>query len=473
MSKIIKNTSLYTIGHIIPKAAQFLLLPLYTRYLTPSDYGIIQSMTVLSTILTIFFSMAVERSIPRLYFDQSNEKEKKDYLGTVFVILLGISTLMLIVVLIGRSLVSQIFVSIPFYPYYLYAILTVYFTVFGLIPKTYLQVSQKAGKFILISLAEFFIMTGFIIYFIVFAGRGASGMLLGKLVKSIIFIPLFIIIISKIINFKFRKEIAKESLSYSWPMVPGLLSAFVLNLSDRIFIERYFTLKDVGLYSLSYKLSQVLLIFTQGFNKAYEPIFFKLANNEKAIVAKRKLFKYNRVYIIVLITGALLISLFSKEFVLLLDAKYKSTYKLVPIILIGILVNSMGGLFNRSIYQSKKTKQIMYLVLSSAVLNIMLNFVLVPRYGSYGAAYATTVTFTFFFFIKYFYSKKCYFVPFAWKEMMPYFIIFIILSFLFNYIELGFGIELSLKISILIILLAYMSRKYKSILLGLLKKGNK
>jgi O-antigen/teichoic acid export membrane protein len=198
-----------------------------------------------------------------------------------------------------------------------------------------------------------------------------------------------------------------------------------------------------------------------------------LANNEKAIVAKRKLFKYNRVYIIVLITGALLISLFSKEFVLLLDAKYKSTYKLVPIILIGILVNSMGGLFNRSIYQSKKTKQIMYLVLSSAVLNIMLNFVLVPRYGSYGAAYATTVTFTFFFFIKYFYSKKCYFVPFAWKEMMPYFIIFIILSFLFNYIELGFGIELSLKISILIILLAYMSRKYKSILLGLLKKGNK
>jgi O-antigen/teichoic acid export membrane protein len=468
MSKLIKNTSLYTFGHIIPKAAQFLLLPLYTRYLTPEDYGIVQSMTVLSTILTIFFTMAIERSIYRLYFDYKTEQGKKDFLGSVFITLIVNATLILVIVLLGKSLVGKIFSSIPFYPFYLYAILTVYFTVFGLVPRIYFQVEQQAGKFILISLSQFIISTGFIVYFVVFSDKGASGMLLGRLLNSIVFIPLFIFIITKIIHFKLKKEIMKESISYSWPMVPGLLSAWILNLSDRVFIERYFSLRDVGLYSLSYKMAEGLLLFTTSFNKAYEPLFFKIANQQDQIEAKRKLFRYNKVYTIILILGALLISLFAKEFTLLLDAKYSTAYQLVPIIMIGILIGQVGGLFNRSIYQEKKTKQIMYLVISSAVVNIILNFLLVPKYGSFGAALSTTITFTFFFIIKYFYSKKCYFIPVAWKEILPYFGIFIGLILFFNIISLKFWWQFGLKVFSVSIVFLYIFNKYKKLIISLI-----
>ncbi|GAB4284877.1 MAG: hypothetical protein Kow0068_10060 [Marinilabiliales bacterium] len=77
MIKFLKNTSLYTIGNIIPQIANFFLLPLYTNYLSPADYGIVQSMQVLSAILIVFFTLAIDRAVYRLYFDFKTENEKK------------------------------------------------------------------------------------------------------------------------------------------------------------------------------------------------------------------------------------------------------------------------------------------------------------------------------------------------------------------------------------------------------------
>ncbi len=468
MSKLLKNTTLYTIGHVLPKAAQFLLLPLYSRYLNPSDYGIVQSMAVLSVILTIFFTMALDRSIYRLYFNYQSKKDKKDYLGTVYVGLLIISSLILLILLLGHSVVSKIFSSIPFYPYYAYAIFTVYFTIFGILPKVYFQVEQKADKFIVISIMEFVVSTAFIIYFVVFASKGASGMLLGRLVQSLIFLPVYVYIMSSISNFCLKGDILKESLSYSWPLVPAMLSAWILNFSDRIFIEHFFTLEDVGLYSLSYKLAQILLIFSISFNKAYEPLFFQLANQANQVESKTRLFKYNKVYSLFLIYLALAISLFSKEFVFLLDAKYHNAHKLVPIIVVGILIGQVGGLFNRSIYQDKKTKQIMLLIIISAGLNIGMNYIFVPRYGPYGAALATMLTFLIFFIIKYLYAKKCYYIPTAWKEIIPSFAILLASIFFFNSVELSFLLGILLKVSLLSVSVILLFIRYKNTLSGVL-----
>ncbi len=471
-NKLIRNTGLYTIGNIIPKAAQFLLLPLYTRYLTPEDYGIVQSMQVLSTILTIIFSLALERSIYRLYFDFKTESDKKDFLGSVYLTMMIVSSLLLVVILLGKSIASSIFSSIPFSPFYLYAILTVYLTVFSLIPKVYFQVEQKAGKFILISILQFALSTGFIIYFIVFDDGGAEGMLLGRLVASALLIPLFVIIITKIIHFKIKKQILKESLSFSWPLVFMLLAAWIINLSDRIFIERYSSLKEVGIYSVSYKLAEILLIFTTAFNKAYDPLFYKLANQKDQDLAKSTLFKYNRIYAIVLIIASLLIALFSKEFIYLLDNKYESAYKLVPLLVIGILFGQVGGLFNRSIYQVKKTKLITVLTVLSAILNIGLNFLLVPQKGALGAAIATLVTFFFFFFVRYYLSKKAYFIPFAWGSILPFFFAFIGIVGLFSFIELKLITGVIVKISVVLLMGSIVLFNNKNLIINLIKRKN-
>jgi len=461
-SKIIKNTSLYTIGNILPKAAGFILLPIYTRYLTPADYGIVSLMQVLSTILTVFFTMAIDKSIYRLYFDYKIEKDKRDYLGTITISLFLISLSVLLVLFIFRGLVGQLYKSIDFYPFYFYAILTTFFSVFSIIPKIYFQVNEKAGKFVFISILQFLLSTGFVLWFVIGKQDGAAGMLEGRMLANIVILPIFVYILYRTINFTFKLQILKESLAFSLPMIPSVLSSWILDFSDRIFIERYFSLLDVGIYSLGYKIAELVLVFTSAFFVAYSPVFYKLANSEKQIEVKKRLSKYNSSFVLIILVMAFLISLFSKEAItLLLDPRYIEAYKIVPFISLAYFISQTSGLIFFSITQEKKTLQIMYMILGSAILNIILNFLLVPSMGVFGAAYATILSFATCFIAGYWYAKRCYFIPIKWKQIVPCFFLLATITILFQFVfKINIYISLLLKILIVCILLFIFTRKY-------------
>lgn len=447
MPKIIKNTSLYTIGNIIPQAAGFFLLPIYTRYLTPADYGIVSSMQVLNTILAVVFTLAVERSVYRLYWNYKTEKEKKDYLGSIVIALACIATIVLALLFLFKGVVGLIYKSIPFYPFYVYAIITAYFSVFGLVPKIYLQLQQKAGSFVVLSIMQFVANTAFILWFIVGVKAGAEGMLKGQMIGCGMILPVFLFIGFKIINFTVKPLILKESLKFSLPMIPALLSAWVLNLSDRIFIERYFSLADVGIYSLGYKIAGLVLILSSAFNMAYEPLFYKLANSDDQLKAKEKLFSYNNTFVMVILLICFFISLFSKEaIVILLDARYAEAYKIVPIIALAYFISQAGGLMNRSIYQEKKTVAIMMIAIFGALLNIGLNFLLVPVLGAYGAAYATVLSFTGLTIIEYWYAKRCYFIDYDWNKIMMGLLVAIPIVATVYFIDINIYISLFIKL---------------------------
>ncbi len=423
MNKLLKNTSLYTIGNIIPQIAGFFLLPLYTAYLSPSDYGIVQSMQVLGAILTVFFTLAVDRAVYRLYFDFKKEENEKTYISTIVISLVVISVFILALLFILRNFISQIYASISFYPYYFYIIISTFLSVYSIIPKIYYQINEQADRFISLSLLQFVANTSFVVWFVVIIKAGAAGWLKGMMLGNLLTLPVFIWVSIRIINFKFNFSYLKDSLKYSLPMMPSLLSAWILNLSDRIFIERYFSLKEVGIYSLGYKIAGLVLIISTAFNLAYNPVFFKLANSEDQINAKKTLSKYNLTYIIILITVIFSITLFSKEVILLFfKPAYFEAYKIVILISVAYLINQVAGLFNLSIYQRKKTVVIMFIVLGSAGINIVLNFLLIPIYGIYGAAYATILSFLIFAVVKYFFAQKYYPVKVNWE------LIFIILG---------------------------------------------
>ena len=147
MNKLARNASIYTIGNILPKAAGFLLLPVYTRFLTPADYGIISSMLMLGTLLAVLLTLAVGRSIYRLYYDYQSVEGKREFLGTISIFLFLISTFSILIMFLLRDYVGHIFKSIPFFPYYACIILATYFDIFSEVPKIYYMVTEQARKF--------------------------------------------------------------------------------------------------------------------------------------------------------------------------------------------------------------------------------------------------------------------------------------------------------------------------------------
>lgn len=459
---MLKNTSIYAIGNIFPRIISFFLLPIFTRYLSPEEYGILNSMNLLGVVLSIFFTMAIERSVFRLYFDYKNE-ERKDFLGTIFISLVVIGTsITILCLLVFNNLLVIIFESISFYPYYVYLIINTYLTIFSYLPLAYFIIEEKPKVFILLTTSKLILGTILSIYFVVYLKNGAVGQLFAVMLSSLIYLPIYIYITIQRINIKFNIHMAQDSLRFSLPMVPHLLSAWILNLSDRIFIAHYFNIRDVGIYSLGYQIGGLVLIFSSAFYQAYSPVFFRMATScNKIELAKEKLKKYNSIFIIVVIMISFVISFFSKEIIaLLIDIRYHEAYKIVPIIAISYMISQSGGIHNLAIYQQKKTKQIMYIIITSAFVNILLNYILIRPFGAYGAAFATLITFFIFWITKYIYSKKCFFVGFYWNLVLPVFIgslVLVILSYfiLFNNIFIGIFVKLILFVLFALFLFLY------------------
>ena len=114
------------------------------------------------------------------------------------------------------------------------------------------------------------------------------------------------------------------------------------------------------------------------------------------------------------------IALFSKEVIsILFSSNYQQAYQITIIISISYFISSSSGLLNLAIYQKKKTLKMMFFVLISAVLNIILNFIFIPKYGIFGAAFTTVITFIVFFILKYFFAKKHFYIPFKHKKIIP------------------------------------------------------
>jgi O-antigen/teichoic acid export membrane protein len=450
-NNLVSNLSLYTIGNILPKAASFFLLPIYTTYLDPSEYGIVGAMTALSAFLGIFFTLNFERSIFRLLYDYKDDQDQKKFLGTIFIWIFIFSTLVVLILIFCREYVSKFYDSIDFYPFFLISILTVYLNLFGNIPRVFLQVKQRAKTFVLLGFFQFLITNCSILYFVVYLQMKADGYLLGGLISSALMLPYFLWYTSKIVTLKFDKNIFKAVSKFSLPILPAVISAQLIDLSDRIFIEKYFTTSDLGLYSLSYSIAGIVLVFTAAFKKAYDPYFYKIANTLKVDEAKQVLKKTNTIYYIVTILICSSIAIVSKEIIeLLFNENYAEAYKIIPIICVAYAISKISGLINLSFYQNKNTKLIMYISLASGALNIILNFLLIPSYGYFGAAYATAITYLFMLLLSYYFSKNEFFIEINFQKLFIVSSILIALYFITD--RLSFSIVISLVIKVVILI---------------------
>lgn len=476
MPNFAKNTFIYTLGNIIPQVANFILLPLYSKYLSPDQYGIVTSMQVVSAILAIFFTLSIERSIFRMYFDYKTKEEKKYFIGSISLFFYLVSLLNLIIMLVFlKKYISMIFTSIDFYPYYLFAILISYFTLFSNIPKIIFQVQQKASVFFLLSLLQLVLNTSFVIVFIVFLKQGAYGMLKGQLIAAAVITPLFLILNLKNVRFNLNYHIIKKCLLFSLPMIPAFLSAWVMNLSDRIFIERYINLYDLGIYSFGQRISSISVLLAGSFYMAYEPFFYKTANENVLEESKRKLSKFNNFFFLFLLFFSFLICLFIKELIVfLVNEKYFPSYKIVPLLIFGMFIGQSASLFNLSLYQEKKSNIVMICILITALVYIMLNFILVPRFGIYGAAYTAIISNFILFTLNYYFSKRAYFIPIKWNLLLPSLsgaiIIIVFFSVLNLNIYLSFIIKILLALIVSVVILFKKKLLIKDLIMVLFEK---
>jgi O-antigen/teichoic acid export membrane protein len=207
-----------------------------------------------------------------------------------------------------------------------------------------------------------------------------------------------------------KKEI-KAILTLSLPLIPHVLGSIIIAISDRLFIEKMVSLEMVGIYSVGYMFGMVVMLFTDAFIKAWNPWFFKNMTDPTP-EQKRTIVKYSYLYIATIFVLAILISFVAGILLpYVVDEKYQSAKQFILWIAIGYAFQGIYKIFFPYLVHLNRTSFLAFSTVTAAIINLILNYVLIEKYGAIGAAYATIIAFCVSGFLVFWYQKRMIEMP--------------------------------------------------------------
>ncbi len=388
MSKLYKNTLYITVFRILGPIITFLLLPVYTHYLSPDEFGILNMIQTIGAILQIIFTLGLEKSIYRLYYDY-NEIDRKKYLGTIIVsVLVIISFSFSLIIIFEKQIFEIVFSSIEYSPYLKIGALNIAIVSFLSVPQAIKIVKEDIKKIVILDFVNIFIQTLLRLVFLIVLGKGVLYQVMAMTITNAILIPIYIYLTKHDFILNWNKEYLNDALRFSLPFIPTLLFSWVLNLSDRLFIERMVNLNQLGVYSLAAKISSIIIILGGAFFKAYNPAFFKLVNGSKE--NNSELIKMNTIGYIYMITISFFVTFLSEEIINIFFSKeYNGAGIIIIILAIANAFNILSAIYSSCIKQLKKTSWLSGIYGISALINIIANYFFILKFGIFGAAIAT------------------------------------------------------------------------------------
>lgn len=440
LKTISKHTLIYGVGISIGTLLTgFILIPIYTRYLTPKDYGTLEIINVIINIFSIIFTLSLQSSLIKFYSETQDKNIKNKVIKTTLFLLL-ISSLVSISLL--YLMINNIKVLFEIRVFLLIILLFNFTSIFIPIPYAVLRAEQQSLKMIVLSFLGLILTLITVIYFLIFAKRGISGVLEARILTNFLILLLFakLFFTKGVVDF----NLGKKMLIFSLPLIPASITSWVVDLSDRFFLQHFLGLSCVGIYAVGYKYASILLTSIVAFQIAWSPFLISIKDKSNAKELISRIITY---YILIILFLVLFLCLFSKEIIMIITTpKFYGSYKIVFIVCMGYFFYGWYLLGMGITYIIGKTQQVMVASIIGAFTNILLNFLLIPLYGMRGAAIATFFSFLIMAIMLWMINQKKYFIPLEWNRIIK---IFITSSFCFIFIFLN--IHFFIKLSILVI----------------------
>ena len=390
LRRLAHHSAAYTLGSALNKAFAFILVPIYTRSLAQQDYGAWVLLNAGAAVLAVGFELGVSSSVMRFYYDYDDPAERRRYLGSVwlFVVLAtcGVSALL---TLFGQPLFERLFHGIEFWPYVVLIVWATCFSTANVIPWVLMRVHEQSTRFVILVLAQSAVLLGAVIVYVVVLDMGLLGAVLATFTQSCVIFIFFSAYTLRNASLNVRWRYLPPSLAYGLPVLVLQAGWWVLDASDR-FILRYFTSLDVvAVYSIGYAIGRILIMFSQAINQAWTPFFYTTVKEGRPDA--KEIFSYTATYFTLVISAVgLLVIVFTREAVLFFGGRaYLEAATVTPLVVLGTVAQSMFYVPSRGLFLQKQTRWFPAILAVGVVVNLGLNFVLIPLIGMMGAATAT------------------------------------------------------------------------------------
>lgn len=474
MQKLAKETAIYGVSSILGKFLNWLLMPFYTFVLAggPAEYGIVTNLYAWTSLLLVILTYGMETGFFR-FVNKDKENETAIY-GNVFASV-GITSLLFIGLIFLFQNPVSVFLGYVSHPEYITMMgVTVALDAFASIPFAYLRYQNRPIKFATLKLLYVVFNIILNIFFLVVCpwleihapgtvnwffknDYGVGYVVVANLLATILqtIILLFYTLPGK---FKTDWKLLKPILSYSLPLlVLGIAGIMNQNL-DKIIIpfllDGEYGREQLGIYGAASKISMVMMMFTQAFRYAYEPMVFAQHKDKNSVATYADAMKYFILFSLLIFLGMVL---YLDIFKLIIEKSYWDGLQILPIVLVSFIFQ--GIYFNLSIWYKLKDKTIYgaWFSLLGTIIIVLGNILLVPAFSYVGSAWSAMACYTTIMLVSYFYGQKYLPVPYDLKSILRYTVLTAVLYGVSLFIDTPWlAVNLALKSVLMIVFILYL-----------------
>lgn len=452
---LLKGILIYGFGNVSVKLVGFVLLRLYTdpKVLSVDEFatwGVLESTAL---VIVSLFSLALYSAYIRWYWDKDYIDKRKSILFSCYALLFGIGLMLSVSGFFSSRTLSLLLFDKDIYSHAI-NLMIIGSSIQFLIDLTLSQmrVEEKPTFYITTNIIRLTVSLFATIYLLKYANHGLVGIYEAILLGNLAFIIVTVPYLYKHIEAKFNIPVIKEMLRFSLPLALASISGVLLSQFDRYVLNYKSTLLNVGVYTLSYKIANMTKLFiVNSVQIALTPTYFKLMNNpdHKAI--------YSRImtwFTLIVVYASLFLSLFGLEITKLFSKGtiYWDAYKIIPILSLGFIFAMLKDSSVIGLQITKRTKIIGLVLMGIAVFNLGLNLLLIPYFGTVGAATSSLIAQVIYFVIIYRYSQKYYHIPYRLDRVFTIIVvgaIIFVAGSLFN----GYSLEIRIVVKFISLLI--------------------
>jgi O-antigen/teichoic acid export membrane protein len=413
-----RHTIIYGIGIVASKVVSLIMLPFYTRYLTPADYGVMQLVEMTIDVVSILAGTQIAQGIFRYYHKAESRAERESVLSTAFFLLTGCFGLAsMLTILVAPALCRLVFGTYRYTLLVRLAAGTMFVQSLAMVPFAFLRLRERSSLFTVLSVGKLVLQVSMNIAFLAVLGLGLRGVFFSTLVaNTLLGVALMVYLVLRI-PMRVSKPVVRSLVRYGLPLVGTEFATFFSTFGDRYFLRVFGGETAVGIYGLAYQFGFIL--GTVGFTPfalMWEPLRFRIAKSEDRDRQYSQAFVHMN---LILITAALGILLYVDDFIRIMSsAAFHDSSPLVPIILLAYIIQSWASFHETGILVRERTEFITLANVLAALAALAGYLLFIPRGLAYGAAWATVFSFAVRAGVTFAISQKLWPIRYSWGPIV-------------------------------------------------------
>jgi polysaccharide pyruvyl transferase CsaB len=418
MPGLFKRSFVYLLGNVASRAVGFFMIPIYARFLRPSEYGIIELLELCTQFMAVSVGLqAAGGAMTRIYYEYKTEQERRRVISSS---LLGSGLLSAVLtamaVALSGSISRTLFGSAEYVPLVCAAFVAMSFSTVGEIVLVYQRIRDRSRFFVGYSLAQLIFTLLLNVYFIAFLKKGIWGFVISKLIAGGLGCLVLAAMAVREVGISWRMEPVRRMVAFGSPMVLASLSFFIIHFSDRFFLGHFADLASVGIYALAYKFAfLVTYLVGEPFGRVWNVSLYSYLDRDGW---KDHVLRIARYLVFVLFCAGLAVSLFVDQLLAVVASPaFASAAHLVPLLALGYVFREIGDFFRNLLYINKRSGRVGQITLACAVLNLVLNDYLIARLAASGAAWATLLTWAAYMIMCWLASEAEYALSFSFRSL--------------------------------------------------------